>query len=100
MCYIDSHKKQKPSYVEYGNRGGGNALPPNVTTEAFVSLVTTIDFIDFWLKFFDQNYLARSNMYIETMQDYLRRSQFQFLNQLVLRNNANNYYMILEVIGA
>ena len=99
MCYIDSHKKQQPSYVDDGSRGGGNALPKKFTTEALVSLITTIDFIDFWLKYFDHNYLARSNMYIETMQDYLRRSQFNFINQLVLRKNTNDYYMMLEVIG-
>ena len=74
MCYIDSHKKQQPSYVDDGSRGGGNALPKKFTTEALVSLITTIDFIDFWLKYFDHNYLARSNMYSEAMQELFKKT--------------------------
>ena len=62
LCYIDAHEKQQQSYVDDDSRGGDNSLPSNVTTEALVSISTTFDFIDCWLKFFDQNYLEHSNM--------------------------------------
>ena len=66
MCSIDAHEKQQTSYFDDGISGGVNELSSNSTTEALDSLGATIDFIDFWLKCFDHNYIARSNMYIET----------------------------------
>ena len=64
LCYIDEHKKQKSSSVYDGSSDGGNTLPSNFTTGESASLGATIDFIYLWLKLFDHNYLALSNMYI------------------------------------
>ena len=50
MCYIGAHYEQKPSSVDEGSSGSGNALPSNATTEALVSLSETFDFINCWLK--------------------------------------------------
>ena len=74
MFSIDAHEKQRPSYVYDGISCGGHSLPSNLTTESLVSLSATIDFIDFWLKCFDRNYLSGSNMYIETMPDLYKKS--------------------------
>ena len=48
--------------------GGGNALTSNSTTEALVSLSATIDFIDCWIKYLEQDSLERSNIYFKTME--------------------------------
>ena len=31
MCYITSHDKQQPTYVDYSNSGGGRAISNNAT---------------------------------------------------------------------
>ena len=68
MYFIDAYDKQQSSYVNGGSSGGDNSLPSNSTTEAFVSIGATVDFIDFRIKCFDHNYLERSNMFIEIMK--------------------------------
>ena len=85
MCSIDAHKKQQPSYIYYGSRGGGNALPLSSTTEALVSLSATIDFIDFWLKLLEQNYLQRSNMYYQTMECMYQKIPVELPKPLILK---------------
>ena len=67
----DTHEKQQTSSVDDSLSDGGNALPSNFTTETLASLGATIYLIHCCLKCFDHNYLARSNMYIENMQDFL-----------------------------
>ena len=69
ICSIDSHEKQQPSYVDDGSIRSGDTLPSNSTTQVLYSLGETFDFVDFWLKGFDQNYQDWSNMYSQTMQD-------------------------------
>ena len=49
----------------------------NPTTEALDSLYATFDFIDFWLKCFDKNYQALSNMYIEAMRELFKKIPIQ-----------------------
>ena len=77
MCSIDAHDKQQPSSVDDGLNSGDNALPSNLTTEALYSLGATIYFIDCCLKDFDQNDLARSNIYIKTMQYFFKKIPVQ-----------------------
>ena len=77
MCYIDAHEKQHPSSYNGGSSGGGNALPSNLTTEVLVSLGANVDFIYSWIKCFDYNDLAFSNIYTETMQDFLKKIPIQ-----------------------
>ena len=48
-----------------------------MTTEALSSLGANFDFINFWLKCFDKNYQARSNIYIEAMQDLFKKIPVQ-----------------------
>ena len=48
-----------------------------MTTEALVSLSATFDFIDCWLRFFDQNYLEQFNMYIGTMKGLFEKTSVQ-----------------------
>ena len=50
MCYIDDNKKNIPLVHSDGISGGGYPIPLNSTTEALVSISTTIDFIDCWLQ--------------------------------------------------
>ena len=91
MCYIDAHEKQHTSYVDDSISIGDNTIPSNSTREALDSLCATVDFIDCWIKCFGKQYQDRFNMYI-------RKIPFNFLNHLVVRENANIYYILLEVI--
>ena len=99
MSYIDAHEKHQPSYFDDNRSGGGNLLPSNSTTEALVSLSTTINLVNFWLQCLEHNYIESSYMYCETMKGMFQKFQFNFLNHLVIRGKANNYYMLLDVMG-
>ena len=56
MCSITAHNKLQPTYVDDASSGGGRAIPKNETTAALESLGATLNFIDFWLKLFHNNY--------------------------------------------
>ena len=91
--------RKKPSSVDDSSIGGVNTLPFHSTTESFISLGETINFIDCWLKFYDRNCLDCSNMYIETMKSLFKKIPFQLAKPLSLKEKSNNYYMLLELIG-
>ena len=63
MCSIDAHEKDHQSSCDNVRRGVVCPLLSNSTTEAFVFLDATIDFIDFWLKALKHNFIERYNMY-------------------------------------
>ena len=77
MYSIDSQKKHQPSYFDDVSSGGGNVLPSNSTKEAFISLCATINFIDFWPKCLEYNYLERSNMSFETMKCMFQKISYE-----------------------
>ena len=92
MCYIDTHEKQNPSSFHYVISSGGNALPSNSTTEALVSLSETIDFIDFWVQFLEQNLLERSNMYFETMKNMFQKIPDELPNALINKEKRQSLF--------
>ena len=73
MCSIDEHEEQRPSSFYDGSSSGGNYLQSNSTTEALVSLGSTINFICFWLQGLEQNSLERSNMFFENMKNMFQK---------------------------
>ena len=99
MCSIDAYEKHKPSSMDDGSSGGVNVLPSNLTTEALVSLSATIYFIDSWLQWLEHNSLERSNIYFETMKCMYQKITIELTKPLIHKENSNNYYMLLEVIG-
>ena len=71
-------------------------LSSNSTTEALFSLGATIDFIYFWIKCVGHNYLARSNMYIETMHDFFNKTPVQLTKPLRIKEKHKS---LLHDIG-
>ena len=68
MCYIIAHNKQQLTYVDGLSSGGGIPIPNNSRIEALKALGGTLNFIDFWLELFHQNYEVRGKMYNEDME--------------------------------
>ena len=91
MCSIDTHEKQQPWYVDDGSSNGGNEFQSNYTTEALDSLGATFDFIYCWLKYFDKNYQAWSNMYSEYMRELFNKIPVQLPKPLSHSKNFNFY---------
>ena len=91
ICSIDAHEKQHPTYVDDGSIRIDDALTSNSTTQVLDSLGETFDFVDCWLKGFDENYQDWSNVYGQTMQDLFLKYYFNLLNHLVIRRNADHY---------
>ena len=56
MCYIISHDKQQPTYVDDEISGGGIPITKNATTESLEALGDILNFIYCWLKLFHRNY--------------------------------------------
>ena len=83
MRSIIAHEKQHLSYVDDGTSGGGKEIPQNSTIEELDSLGATFDFIDFWLRCFDQKYQARSNTYSEAIQDWFKKILVQLPKPLI-----------------
>ena len=99
MCSVDAHEKNNPSDHDYESDSGGYPVPLNSTTVALVSLSATINFIVFWLQGLENSFLERCNMYFGTMKNCFREFQLKLLNQLVIREKTNRYYILLEVVG-
>ena len=91
MCSIDAHEKQHPSYFDDGSHGGGKVIRPYLKTEKLDSLCATFDFIDYWIKWFDQNYQAFLNMYSEAMQYSFRKIPVQLPEPFSHREKYNHY---------
>ena len=99
MSSIDVREKYHPSSCDDGSSGGGCPPPSNSTTEALVLLGATIYFIGCWIKPLEHNVIEHLNMYVFNMNIFFRKSQLNFLNNPVQGENANRYYMLLEVVG-
>ena len=64
MCSIDAYEIEHQLYsCDDGSSGGGFPLSTNSTIEALVLLGATIDFIGYWLKSLEHNFLERCNLY-------------------------------------
>ena len=98
-CVLLMHTKQNSSEHDDVVSGGGYPIPSNSTTEELVSLSATIDFIGCCLQALEHNLLERCNMFFFAIKNYFRKSQLNFLNQILLRKKTNHYYMILGMVG-
>ena len=99
ICSIDAHEKDKLSYFYYVRSGGGNLLPSNSTTESLVSLIATINLIGCRLQDLEHNFLERCNMYFFAMRNMFQKIPVELPKPPVTKENTNNYYMLLEVVG-
>ena len=73
MCYVTAHDKQKPTYVDDVNSGGGREIIENETTASLQALVVTLNFIDCWIKHFHHIYEVRSEMYNKAMKNLYKQ---------------------------
>ena len=65
--------KKQPSYEDEESSIGYRPIPKNATPEALESLGTTVHFIYYWLKLFDQNYEVRCGMYNKDREDMFKQ---------------------------
>ena len=56
ICYITANDRQQPIYVDDEISAGGRTIPKNATTSEIKSLCATLNFIDCWLKHFQNHY--------------------------------------------
>ena len=64
VCYLVAYDKIQPGYEDDENSIGNRIMPKNVTIEALEALGVILNFINIWLKLFDENYDARHVAYI------------------------------------
>ena len=69
MLSLVSHDKIQPAYEDDEISIGDRSIPKNATTEALEALGATLNFIDIWLKLFEENYDARRASYITAMKE-------------------------------
>ena len=67
VCSLVAHDKIQPSYEDDESSTGDRSITKNATTEALKALGATLNFIDIWLKLFEENYEARCVAYITSM---------------------------------
>ena len=57
-------------------------IPKNETTEALEALCTTLNFIDIWLKLFEENHDAIRVAYITAMKDMFKQIHITMIKAL------------------
>ena len=67
MWYIPANDNQQPTHVDDERSGGSRAIPKNAKTSALQSLGEILNFIDCWLKHFQNNYQVILIIYHEAM---------------------------------
>ena len=73
MCSLTEQDKLQHIYVDDASSVGGRAMHKNATTSGLKSLGVTLNFIDFWLKLFHNNYEVRSKIYHEFMKNLFKQ---------------------------
>ena len=73
MCYITAHDSQQPTYVDNASSCGGREISKNETTAALKPLGETLNFIDCWIKHFQQNYQEIFEMCHEAMIELFKQ---------------------------
>ena len=69
MCYLVAHDMFEPYYKDYENSIGDREKPNDAKIKTLESLGATFNFIDIWLKLLRENYCARSESYINAMEE-------------------------------
>ena len=68
ICSLVAHNKIQPAYEDDEISIGDRPIPKNTTTKALEGLGATLNFIDIWLKLFEENYDDISVAYITAMK--------------------------------
>ena len=73
MCSLVANDKTLPSYEDDQIIIVDRPIPKHATTEALEALGDTINFIDIWIKLFEDNYDARRVAYITSIQEMFNK---------------------------
>ena len=77
MCYIFTNEREPQSSIcDDGRISGGCPLSTTSTTEALASLGATIYVIGCWLKSLEHNFLERSNLYTNYLEELFHKIPF------------------------
>ena len=68
MCYLVAHDKIQSACEDDESSTVDRLIPKNATTEVLEALGATFNFIDIWLKLFEENYDTRCVAYITAMK--------------------------------
>ena len=90
MCSLVAHDKIQQEYGDYESSIGGTSIPKNATTEALKALGGTLNFIDIWLKMFDDNYDARCVAFITYMEEMFKQISQTMSKPLTPKKRSRN----------
>ena len=100
IFYIDAYEREHQSYrFDDGISGGGCSIPTTSKIEASESLGATIYFIGCWLKALEHNFLERCRLYTHLIKELFQKILVGLTNKPGPKENANDYYMLSEVVG-
>ena len=88
MCYLVEHDKIQPAYEEYESSIGDMSITKNATTKTLEELCATINFIDIWLKPFEDNYDARRVAYITSMKEMSKQIPQTMIKELTTKQKV------------
>ena len=97
MCSLVAHDKNQPAYEDDESSIGDMPIPKNVTTEALEALGATLNFIDVWIKLFEENYDARRVAYITSMKDMFKKIPQTMIKSLAPKTKFQK--LITEIGG-
>ena len=96
MCSLFAHIKIQSSYEDDESSIGDRSIPKNATTESLKALGNILNFIDIWLKLFEENYDAICVAYITAMKDMFKQIPLNMIKALTPKQKVQN---ILTDIG-
>ena len=97
MCYLVAYDKIQPGYEDDENSIGNRIMPKNVTIEALEALGVILNFINIWLKLFDENYDARHVAYITYMKDMFKQIPQTMIKVLTPKQKVQKF--MIEIGG-
>ena len=69
MFYLVARDRLEPDYEDDVSSIGNRAIPNDATIKTLESLGATFNFINIWLKLLRESYCARSESYINAMEE-------------------------------
>ena len=69
MCSLVAHGRLEPNYKDDESSISYRAIPNDATIKTLESLGAIFNFIDIWLELLRENYCARSESYINDMEE-------------------------------
>ena len=90
-CSLVAHDKKLPAYEDYEIIIGYRLIPKHVITEALVSLVATLIFIDIWIKLLEDNYDARRVAYITATKEMFKQIPLTMIKAFTPKKSPETY---------